>query len=370
MPDTPVYLDHNATAPARPEAVAAVVAAMARCGNPSSVHAAGRAAREVVEGARDRVAALAGVAPDRVVFTAGGTEANNLALAGHERLLVSAVEHDSVLKAASGARRIPVDGLGRVDPAAVDRLLGQEPGRALVSVMLANNETGVIQPVVEIAGLARRHGAIIHCDAVQGAGRLPLAEIADAVDMLTLSAHKAGGPRGVGALVLSGEHLPRPLIRGGGQERGLRAGTENVAGIAGFGAVADAVAREAMDTAPLRALRDLLEAGIREIAPEAVIVGEAAARLPNTCCVALPGVAAGLQVMALDLAGVAVSAGAACSSGKVTTSHVLAAMELATEIADSAIRVSFGQTSDAADIDRFLEAWRGLRERRSGSAAA
>jgi cysteine desulfurase len=368
------YLDYNATAPVRAEAAAAVAAALASGGNPSSVHGVGRAARRIVETARESVAALIGATASQVVFTSGGTEANALALhrRAPARCLVSAVEHESVLRSAEPAETISVDRHGVVDLAALERLLAAAPaGAALVSVMLANNETGVIQPVAEIAAMARMRGAQIHCDAVQAAGKIPVDIDALGVDLLSLSAHKIGGPQGVGALILRNGMIVVPLIRGGGQERGRRAGTENVAGIAGFGAAAATALAELRANAPARiaALRDRLESELRHAALQAVIHGQGAARLPNTSCIGLPGVAAETQVMALDLAGVAVSSGAACSSGKVRASHVLGAMGVDAEAAACAIRVSLGWASTGADIERFVAAWRGLAMRHGLVAA-
>ena len=363
------YLDHNATTPLRPEAAAAMAEALAMTGNPSSVHRFGRHARRKIEAAREAVAALAGARPERVVFTSGGTEANNLALAGtgRTRILVSAGEHDSVLNAVPEAARIPLTGAGLIEPAALDARLGESETPALVSIMLANNETGAIQPLAELARVARTHGALVPCDAVQAAGKLPLDLEALGVDLISLSAHKLGGPPGVGALVLAADLEIAPLLRGGGQERGRRAGTENLPGIVGFGAAARA-ARAGLDkAAALADLRDQLERGLRQLVPEIRIFAEAAPRLANTCCFAAPGFAAETQVMALDLAGVAVSAGSACSSGKVAPSQVLAAMG-AGAAAAAAIRVSLGWTSEAADIERFLEAWGALYSRAAASA--
>ena len=365
------YLDWNATAPLRPEAAAAISEALARGGNPSSVHRRGRAARRIIERAREAVAALlGGVDPSGVVFVSGGTEANNLALlaTNRERVLVSAVEHDSVRQVLSTAETIPVDRDGLVVLDALDRLLAADPRPALVSVMLANNETGVIQPVGEIAAIARRHGAMFHCDAVQAAGKLVLDAGAIGADLVTLSAHKLGGPPGIGALVATGGIDLAPLLRGGGQERGRRAGTENLPGIAGFAAAARAAADEIAVYGRVRALCDEIEAGIASVAPEAVIFGTGAPRLPNTSAIAMPGVAAETQVIALDLAGVMVSAGAACSSGKVGPSHVLAAMCVEPALAASTIRVSLGWSSSDADIAHFLRSWTALRQRHRGFA--
>src|SRR5215469_5761996 len=364
------YLDWNATAPLRPEAAAAVSEALASWGNPSSVHRRGRVARRIIERAREEIAALlGGVDPRGVVFVSGGTEANNLALLGidRERILVSAVEHDSVRQVLPTAETIPVDSDGVIALDALDRLLAADPRPALVSVMFANNETGVIQPVGEIASLARRHGALFHCDAVQAAGRLALDAGAIGADLISLSAHKLGGPPGVGALVFTGDLELASLLRGGGQERGCRAGTENVPGIAGFAAAAKAAVEEIAAFDLVRALRDELEAEIAAAAPEAVVFGTGAPRLPNTSTIAMPGVAAETQVIALDLDGVMVSAGAACSSGKVGPSHVLKAMGVGPDLVGSTIRVSLGWNSTEADVGHFLGAWTALYRRCRGS---
>lgn len=364
------YLDHNASSPLRPAVRGAMAEALDLAGNPSSVHTDGRTVRRAVDEARRQVARLAGATPAEVVFTAGGTEANNLALRGFagRRLIVSAVEHESVLAAAPAAARIPVDRTGVVDLAALERLLAEGQGPALVSVMLVNNETGVIQPVAEVARLARARGAIVHCDAVQGAGRVPLDRAALGVDLLSLSAHKLGGPAGCGALVVAEGCHPDPLIRGGGQERWRRAGTENLVGIAGFGAAA-ATALDAPGP-DLAALRDGLERRALAAVPGVRVMGMGAPRAGNVTCLALPGVAGETQVMALDLAGVSVSAGAACSSGKVRPSHVLEAMGEPEDVAGSAIRVSLGWNSTAADVDRFVTAWTAMARRLVPALAA
>ena len=359
------YLDWNATAPLRPAAAAAIKASLERCGNPSSVHHRGRVARQMVESGRAEVAALVAASPEDVVFVSGGTEANHLALlgCGRERVLVSAVEHDSVRRAVPAAEPIPVDHNGVVDLDALGRLLAAAGRPALVSVMLANNETGVLQPVTAIAALARAHHALFHCDAVQAAGKMPLDLDGISADLVTLSAHKLGGPPGIGALVARGAVDPMPMLRGGGQERGRRAGTENLPGIAGFGAAAAAARAEIAVYDRVRHWRDMLEAEIAAAAPAAVVLGAGAPRLPNTSAIALPGVAAETQVIALDLDGVMVSAGAACSSGKVGPSHVLAAMAVPAELAAATIRVSLGWASSPADIERFLDSWLALRRR-------
>jgi cysteine desulfurase len=361
------YLDWNATAPPRAEAIAAMTAALELGGNPSSVHRRGRAARHLVEDSREKIAALVGTPADGVVFTSGGTEANHLALlgSGRPRVLVSAVEHSSVLQAVPEAERLPVGGDGVVDLAALDALLRADPRPALVSVMLANNETGTVQPVGEIAAIAHAHEALFHCDAVQAAGKIPVSLAATGADFLTLSAHKIGGSTGIGALVLGGRAEVTPLLRGGGQERNRRAGTENLAGIASFAAAACAC--DVAEYERVRALRDRLEA---TLALDAIIVGATAPRLPNTSSIAMPGVAAETQIIALDLDGVMVSAGAACSSGKVGPSHVLAAMGIAPEIANSAIRVSLGWSTTEADIAHFIDAWTALYRRTRKQAKA
>lgn len=372
-----IYLDHNAGAPLRPEARAAMLAVFDRGGNASSVHAEGRAARATVEKARRQVAALVGGSPERVIFTAGGTEANVTVLSPRMRvgageaavdtLLVGATEHPSVLAGgrfpADRVRRIPVDGNGLIDKAALASLLAEERAagrRVLLSVMLANNETGVIQPVAALASVAREHGALVHTDAVQAAGRIPVDIAALGVDFLTVSAHKIGGPQGAGAIVLGGDLAsPAPLLIGGRQEKGSRAGTENVAAIAGFGAAAEAARAELSRQAGVEGRRDSVASALRD----AVLIGVASERLPQTLCVAVPGVAAETLVIALDLEGVAVSSGAACSSGKVGPSHVLEAMGLPERITHSAVRISFGWSTADEELERFTDAWRRVMER-------
>lgn len=363
-----IYLDHNATTPLKPAVRAAMVQAMDLVGNPSSVHAFGRTARRAVEEARAAVAALVGVKPAQVLFTGSGTEANNMALRGFpgRAVLTSAIEHESVLAANPAAERLPVTPDGVIDQAALAAAL-ERATSPLLSLMVANNETGVIQPVAEAARLAHARGALVHADAVQAAGRLPLSFAELGVDLLTLSAHKLGGPAGVGALILAEGLEPEALIRGGGQEKRKRAGTENLLGIVGFGSAARLARDELPAAADLASLRDRLEREALAGAPHARIMGAGAARVPNTSCLVLPGLPGETQVMALDLAGVAVSAGSACSSGKVKPSHVLAAMGADAVTAASAIRVSLGWTSDDEAVDRFLTAWFTLARR---SAAA
>jgi cysteine desulfurase len=366
------YLDWNATAPLRPEAAAAVTAALRDYGNASSVHRWGRAARQRVENAREAVAVLIGADPEGVIFVSGGTEANQLALlgSGRERVLISAVEHSSVLQAVQHAERIPVSADGIVELGQLEELLASDPHSALVSVMLANNETGAIQPVAEVAAIAHRYGALFHCDAVQAAGKIPVDVATIGADLISLSAHKLGGPPGIGALIICGTIEVAPMIRGGGQERGRRAGSENLPGIAGFAAAADAATHRLADYERVQGLRNGIESAVLATAPEAIVIGGAAPRLPNTSAIALPGISAETQVIALDLDGVMVSAGAACSSGKVGPSHVLQAMGAAPEIAGSTIRVSLGWSTTEAEIEHFLEAWTAMYRRAKPHAAA
>jgi cysteine desulfurase len=366
-----VFLDHNATTPLRPAVIAAMVEVMGEAGNPSSVHAQGRAARRRVETARRQVAAAIGLpAGGEIVFTSGGTEANHLALKGLKadgRVLRSAIEHDSVRAALPDAVEIPVTAAGIVDLAALERLLAE--GAALVSVMAANNETGVLQPIADVVRLAHAAGALVHCDAIQILGKAPFDMAASGVDLATVSAHKLGGPQGVAALALAPKVPVRALTTGGGQEKGYRAGTENVAGIVGFGLAAEAAVAELDAYRRLGPLRDRLAARLVEIDPAAAVFGASAPRVANTLSIAMPGVKAETQVMALDLAGIGVSAGSACSSGKVRTSHVLTAMGVASDLAAAAIRISLGRDTTVEDIDRLIEAWAALRARTARSAA-
>ncbi|MEO0034023.1 MAG: hypothetical protein RLZZ501_46 [Pseudomonadota bacterium] len=373
-----VYLDYNAGAPLRPEVAAAIAAGWAAPGNPSAAHGPGRAARARIEAARAEVAALAGADPAGVIFTSGGTEANAALLAGlaAPRLLLSAIEHPSlaVAAAARGGEEIAVGPDGVIDLADLDRRLAADPRPALVSVMLANNETGVIQPVAEAARLVHARGGWLHCDAAQAAGRIPLALDALAADFLTLSAHKMGGPPGIGALVLADPSRQlASLLLGGGQESGRRAGTENLPGIVGFGAASALVGDDLTPDGPtsrVGALRDRLEDLALARVPAARVIGAGAPRLGNTACLALPGLAGATQVMALDLAGIAVSSGPACASGRQRSSRVLAAMGLPDTVAGSAIRVSLGWASTDEDVDRFVAAWGELAGRKGFTVSA
>jgi cysteine desulfurase len=363
------YLDFNATAPFRPEAREACLSALDVVGNPSSIHREGRAARATIEQARVSVAGLAGVPPRAITFTASGTEAANLALtpamfapgrASPTRLFVSAGEHACVLRghrfapAAVEVARLRED--GRIDLDALEETLARDDRPVLLALQAANNETGVVQPVAEAAALVHAMGGFVVCDAVQMAGRGPCEAVALGADFLILSAHKLGGPKGAGALIAASEDIgiADPLVRGGGQERGLRAGTENVAAIAGFGAAAaTALAEMASESLRITALREGLAAHVASAAPDAVVFGAAVERLPNTLCFSVPGVSAETLVIALDLAGVAVSSGAACSSGKVARSAVLDAMRVDPQLAGGAIRLSLGWSSSEADVGHF-----------------
>lgn len=357
----PHYLDANATQPLRPAARVAVLDAFGVIGNPSSIHRAGRAVRRIMEDSREEIAGCFGGRAGDVVFTSGGTEADALAihaLGRGRRVLISAIEHDAIRFAAAGAGILPVGADGAIDPEALDEQLGDGVA-SLVCLMLANNETGVIQPVEEAASICRRHGALLHVDAVQAAGRMPVRLDRLGAHSLAISSHKLGGPAGVGALLLAADApFADALIGGGGQERGRRGGTPAVALIAGFAAAARA--GQADDLAALGAMRDAAERAA--LACGAVVCGDPARRLPNTTCIALPGAPAGVQVIAMDLENIAVSAGAACSSGKVQTSHVLRAMGLGA-LAGQAIRVSLPWNVIQADIDAFAAAYQRVSAR-------
>ena len=361
----PAYLDHNATSPLRPAAFDAMAEALRAGGNPSSVHKAGRAARAAVDKARRQVADLVGALPAEVIFTSGGTEANNMALrgAGRRRLLVSAIEHESVRNSAPDAEVVPVDANGVLDLGALEKALARLSEPSLVSVMLANNETGVVQPIADVVRLARAAGALVHCDAVQGAGKMPLSIHGLGVDYLSLAAHKLGGPTGVGALVVRAGAPLATDRKGGAQETNRRAGTENLSGIVGFGAAAT----EALRGLDVQSLRDKLELALVQIAPAARIHGAGAPRLCNTTFISMPGVSSETQVMAFDLAGVCISAGSACSSGKVHQSAVLSAMGVPEAEATTAVRISLGWNTESADIERLIGAWQDLYIRVSKS---
>lgn len=372
------YLDYNATSLLRPEACAAMERAMTLGGNPSSVHHFGRQARQIVESARAEIASLAGCSTENIVFTSGATEATNLALrgCGRVRLILPATEHDAglaVARAWNGAAHVvAVNGTGHVCLDELASLLTDQGGRTIVSVMAANNETGVLQPVEAVAGLCRQHGALLHVDAVQAVGKVPFAPIAECADMISISGHKVGGPAGVGALILRNGLDIQPLILGGGQERKRRSGTENLIGITGMGAAVAASVDEQISgrVENVRQLRDRMETELKAAVPGLKIFGMETERLPNTTCLLMPGVSAELQVMMLDLEGIAVSAGSACSSGKVTPSHVLTAMGVDDVAAAQSIRISFGWASDDADVDAIVRAWIALWQRKGQGNAA
>ena len=379
-----IYLDHNATTTVRPEAIAAMTNAMATCGNPSSVHAEGQAARAAVERARMAIGKALCARPQDIVFTSGGTEATNLALhsaicaGGCKRVIFSAIEHEAVAMAvrASGVAHdvMPVTPDGVADLAWLEqRLAGwdvEADGRPFLALMLANNEIGAIQPVAEAARLMRDAGGLVLVDAIQAVGKIPVDFAGLGADYMAISGHKTGGPQGVGALLAA---CDAPISRhhhGGGQEQGRRSGTENVPGIAAFGKAVEIAVSELDTFAGLADARDRIIAGIKAAAPDAIILGEGAPRLPNTVCVATPGWSSAMQVMGLDLAGIAISGGSACSSGTTKTGKIPAALGLPAEASDCAVRISLGWSSQPGDADRFIEAWTKAYARVRAAASA
>lgn len=359
-----IYLDYNASAPLRPEALELMKTLMSAPHNASSVHSYGRTGRLAIEAAREQVAALVGAPPNQVIFNSGATEANNTVIRyfNNNAIYVSAIEHTATLEAAEGLKHIPVDHNGVIDLDALEQLL-KESKPSLISVMMVNNETGVIQPISEISAIAKRYGALMHCDAVQAVGRTPVNITELGVDFMSLSAHKIGGPQGVGALVLGLCGITPSLLHGGGQEKGARAGTENVAGIAGFGKAAEIALNDIKQYQNLAKIRDDLEEKLREISPEVIIHGKNAARVAGTSMFSLPGIKSETMLMALDLDGIALSNGSACSSGTVKASHVLRAMGVSDDIAKSALRISMGWNTNQNDADRFIASWKKLYER-------
>lgn len=358
-----IYLDYNATARIHPEVIDLVTRVMGEVGNPLSVHNSGRHARKYVEDARTQVAALCNIAPEQVIFTSGATESINTILSGFrdKRVLISAIEHPAVMASAPHAEQIPVTPDGVVDMDAYKDMLKNPP--ALVAAMLVNSETGVIQPIAEMAQLAHEKGALFFTDAVQAAGRIDISLNKLGADFMALSAHKMAGPQGVGAIITKeGLDLPKFML-GGGQEKNCRAGTHNTAGIAGMGLAAELAQKNMPTYGTIQNLRDGMEQQIRQISNQAIIYGENAPRVGNTTNVGLPGVPAQTQMMALDLDGVAVSSGSACSSGAFKASHVLTAMGANDDAAKSALRISLGWATTQADIDRFLESWSKIVER-------
>ena len=366
------YLDHNATTPVHPAARTAMIEAFDAYGNPSSIHAEGRASRAVIDAARRSVAGLTGCTVEDVIFTSCGTEALNIVLSpdlqhdgkGCDRLLMSAGEHPAVLSGhrfGDRAETLPLDANGVVDLDALRAALTRYSGeRVMVAIQAANNETGVIQPVRAAADLVHGSGGTLICDAVQAAGKIPCDIKAFGADALAISAHKFGGPKGVGALCFapSRHHMSQGVVRGGGHERGLSAGTENIVGIAGLGAACGPAERRRLDETPrIEAWRDLVEQAVLAAAPNAIVFGQAVERLPNTVCVAVPGYDAQVLLMNLDLNGVAVSAGSACAAGKVKPSHVLTAMGVEPNLATSTMRISLGWTTTQADVEAFASAF-------------
>ena len=360
------YLDHNATTPLKPAVREIMLQKMSFPGNASAIHKAGRAAKRDIEEARQKIARLVNAGPQAViVFTSGATEANNLVLkgSGAERILVSAIEHPSVLQACSDKEIIPVLPTGMIDLAALDKMLENNDRATLISVMLVNNETGIIQPIDKVMEIAKRRGALVHTDAVQAAGRLPLDLQKMGVDYMTLSAHKIGGPQGAGCLIMSNCVSVAPQINGGNQEKNMRAGTENVAAIAGFGVAAELAVQEMAVFQKLDVLRDKVESELQKIAPALRIFGKDVPRVTNTTMFALPGASSETQLITLDLAGICVSNGSACASGTVKASHVLKAMGVSEAEASSSLRISLGWNSTEKDVDYFIRKWTEMYER-------
>jgi len=360
------YLDHNATTPLKPEVRDMMLQKLSFPGNASAIHKAGRTARRDIEDARQKIARLVNAGPQTViVFTSGATEANNLVLKGSgcERVPVSATEHPSVLQARADKEIIPVLPSGIVDLDALDKMLEGNHRSTLISVMLVNNETGIIQPLDKVMEIAKKRGALVHTDAVQAAGRLPLDLQKLGVDYLTLSAHKIGGPQGVGCLVISNCVSVAPQISGGNQEKNMRAGTENVAGIVGFGVAAELAVRDMAEFQKLSVLRDKLEGELIKIAPTIRFFGKDVTRVANTTMFSLPGISSETQLIALDLAGICVSNGSACASGTVKASHVLKAMGVSDAEAGSSLRVSLGWNSSEKDVECFIQKWAEMYER-------
>lgn len=360
------YLDHNATTPLKPAVRDIMLQKLSFPGNASAIHKAGRTARRDIEDARQKIARLVNAGPLAVIiFTSGATEANNLVLKGSgcERVLVSAIEHPSVLQARADKEIIPVLSNGIINLDALDKMLEGNNRSTLISVMLVNNETGIIQPLDRVMEIAKKRGALVHTDAVQAAGRLPLDLQKLGVDYLTLSAHKMGGPQGAGCLVMSNCVSVTPLLSGGNQEKNMRAGTENLAGIVGFGVAAELAVRDMAEFQKLTVLRDRVETELKKIAPAVRFFGQDLPRVVNTSMFSLPGVSSETQLIALDLAGICVSNGSACASGTVKASHVLKAMGVSEAEAGSSLRVSLGWNSTEKDVECFIQKWAEMYER-------
>lgn len=362
-----IYLDYNATAPIRPEVRDLVIEVMGCIGNASSVHGYGRAARKYVEDARQQVADMVEVEATQVIFTSGATEATNAALHPYKdkRVLISAIEHPAVFDSAPHAEKIPVDTKGLVDMDAYKQLLHNGEAPALVSVMIVNSETGVIQPIKEMAAMAKQVGAKFHTEIVQAAGRIPINMNDLGVHYMSLSAHKFAGPQGVGALIVAKGTEPPKFMRGGGQEKNCRGGTHNTPGIAGMGLAAKMATDNIATYQQTTKMRDDLESKMIAIAPRAVIYSKDAPRVGNTINIGLPDVPAQTQLMALDLDGIAVSSGSACSSGSFKPSHVLMAMGITDKAATESLRISMGWATKQSDLDQFFESWSKIVERTS-----
>jgi len=365
-----IYLDHNATAPIKPEVIAEMTRVMGAGGNPSSVHAIGRGAKAILEKSRQTIADVINCRPQKIIFTGGGTEANNIALfaGGFKHIIIGATEHDSISGIGENfkghVQRLPVDENGHISPDDLKKYLDNAPDETLVSIMLANNETGVIQDIKALGDIVHEAGALFHTDAIQALGKIPVNFRDLGVDMMSFSAHKLNGPQGVGALVAK-EKIDIPsMMVGGGQEAGRRAGTENIAGSAGFARAVELVPQNLQKMDAIKLLRDHLEQEIAAHAPDVVFYGASSQRLPNTSTILMPGVSSETQVMAFDLAGICISSGSACSSGKVKPSHVVSAMGASRDQALSTIRVSLGWNTTAWEIDAFIAAWKKLYDRK------
>lgn len=366
MADYPIYLDYNATSPVLPQVCAAMAEIEGQPLNASSVHAQGRKAKQILEKSRTTIANHISAWPDEVIFTSGGTEANNMALRGisGRKLMVAASEHSSVIaiaKDVADATTLPVHSNGLLDMAALEKELIEYDGKALVSVMLVNNETGLIQPIKEIAKLVHAHGGLMHCDAVQALGKLSFDFTTLGVDMLTLGAHKVGGAIGAGALVVKNDVKLSPLLLGGGQEKRRRAGTENIVAIAGFAALIENLP----DLSHLAKLREMVESKMLSISPNSKVMAKGAGRVANTISTITPNLSSELQLMHLDLEGICVSAGSACSSGRIEPSHVLQAMGYSKQEAGTAIRISMGWATTEIEVKAFLKTWQELVQKNS-----
>ena len=333
--------------------------------NASSIHSLGRSARRRLEKSRNQIAKLINAPPENIIFTSGGTEANNLAInrEQYSDIIVSSIEHEAVLAAAVNAKKVRVNNEGVVVLSELENLLADINGQGLVSIMWANNETGVIQPIKEIVEIASKYGALVHSDAVQAVGKIPINFVETGLSMMSVSAHKIGGPTGIGALVVADNVVLKPVLVGGGQEKGRRSGTENILGAIGFGKAAEVVIQNSGENTKVKNLRDLFETKLSQHFPRVNILSQNVSRLGNTSAVVMPGVLAETQVMGFDLDGICLSAGAACSSGKVKRSHVVEAMNIGDEPATNTIRVSFGWDSTEPEIDFLIDTWLKIYER-------